>query len=64
MPNSNYYAPLDPECEEYVQFLRMIIDDDSINSPINEIMEDFENRHRVECKKCSDYGSRNIRPEM
>ena len=61
MPSSDYYAPLDPECEEYCQFLRMIINDTSINSPINEIMEDFENKHRAECKKCFDFGSQNIR---
>lgn len=57
----HYHAPLDPECPEVNAFY------ESLDDPImresgctGEFIGDFENRHRLECERCKEYGLANL----
>jgi hypothetical protein len=58
-----YHAPLDPNCPEVAEFEENLFDDpmtDAMGAPTDDIMEDFERRHRVTCPRCQEYGAANI----
>jgi len=57
-----YYAPLDPECPDVIEY-HEAFDDDPImqmSGCAGEFREDFENKHRGNCKRCQLYGAANI----
>jgi len=58
---ARWHAPLDPECPEVKEFKG------SADDPImrmsgcwGEFKQDFEARHRAQCKRCQGYGAENI----
>jgi hypothetical protein len=58
-----YHAPLDPLCIKANKFKHMVDDDPmtkAMGAPVDEIMEDFEKKHRKTCKQCQEYGLANI----
>lgn len=57
-----WYAPVDPECPEVKEWIESTLDDPILNmSGIgSELTQDFENSHRVKCKRCQEYGAANI----
>lgn len=58
-----WHAPLDPECPEYVAFMDSLYGDPmtaAMGAPVDDIMEDFERKHRSTCPRCQDYGAANI----
>lgn len=58
-----WYAPCDPECPEYSEFASALFDDpmtEAMGAPTDDIMENFEQRHRSKCKRCQEYGAANI----
>jgi hypothetical protein len=58
-----YYAPCDPECPEYSQYVDALFDDpmtEAMGAPTDDIMESFERRHRAKCERCQEYGVANI----
>ena len=57
-----YHAPLDPSCPDVQEFY-----EGHENDPISqmcgcmdEIIGSFESRHRMNCKRCQEYGAANI----
>ena len=58
-----YYAPCDPECPEYSEYYRCLVDDpmtSAMGAPVDDIMEGFERKHRATCERCREYGAENI----
>lgn len=52
--------PLDPDCPRVKQFAKAR--DDPImkmSGCWDEFLEDFSNQHRIECKRCQEYGATN-----
>jgi len=63
MSRYNYYMPCDPECPEYREYVESLLNDPmtiAMGAPTDEIMEDFEKRHRVGCNHCLEYGTANV----
>lgn len=53
--------PLDPECPEYAEFARVLLDDPmSVGAPTDDIMAAFERRHRAACSRCQEYAAANV----
>lgn len=60
---AHWHAPLDPDCPEVHKFTTALFDDpmtEALGAPTDDIMEGFENKHRVKCKHCQEYGAANI----
>lgn len=60
---ARWHAPCDPECPEYAEFCNALMDDPmthAYGAPVNDIMQDFERKHRAKCKRCQEYGAANI----
>lgn len=58
-----YHAPLDPECPDVAAFTESLFGDPmtaAMGAPTDDIMEDFERRHRRKCARCQEYGAANI----
>jgi hypothetical protein len=58
-----YYIPLDPNCPAATEYICCLVDDEmtkAMGAPVDEILEDFERRHRLKCKRCQEYGAANI----
>ncbi len=58
-----YVHPLDPECQPVAEFTKSLIDDPmtaATGAPIDDIMEGFARKHRVNCERCQRYGAANI----
>lgn len=58
-----YHAPLDPDCVEVMNYTSALFNDPmtkAMGAPVDDIMEDFEQRHRLKCKQCQEYGAANI----
>ncbi len=58
-----YHAPLDPECPQVEAFTSALFDDpmtEAMGAPTDDIMEGFERKHRVKCKRCQEFGAANI----
>jgi hypothetical protein len=58
-----WHAPVDPGCPVVSEFTRTLFDDpmtEAMGAPTDEIMEGFENKHRISCKRCQEYGAANI----
>jgi hypothetical protein len=56
-----YVYPLDPKCPVVAEFLETLFDDPTtmaMGAPIEDITEEFERRHRKQCKRCQEYGVR------
>jgi hypothetical protein len=56
------HAPLDPDCPE-VQAYHDRTDDDPLmidSGCADEFLENFERKHRAECKRCQNFGAENI----
>lgn len=61
MRGTGWYAPLDPECPEVIEFSETL--DDPITEYYgigDELMDDFERRHGSVCTRCQEYGAANI----
>jgi hypothetical protein len=59
----SYHFPLDPDCPIVAEFVSSLYDDpmtEAMGAPVDDIMEDFEHKHRVTCKRCQEYGAANI----
>ena len=50
--------PLDPECPIVVEFMESLFGDPTMamGAPVEDITEEFERRHRKQCKRCQEYG--------
>jgi hypothetical protein len=49
-----YHAPIDPECPVVAEFSSSLFDDpmtSAMGAPTDDIMEDFERRHRAKCRR-------------
>jgi hypothetical protein len=60
---AKWYAPCDPECPEYSEYVECLFGDpmtEAMGAPVDDIMEDFQRRHRLKCKHCLEYGLANI----
>lgn len=60
---ARWHAPLDPECPEVIRYRQSLYGDPlgrAMGAPLDEFWEDFENKHRRECKRCQEYGAANI----
>jgi len=58
-----FYSPLDPKCPEVRKFTEALLNDpltDAMGAPVDEILEDFEQKHRQTCEWCREYGAANI----
>src|SRR5262249_44217781 len=55
-----YVYPLDPECPVVAEFMETLFGDPmmAMGAPVEDITEEFERRHRKECKRCQEYGIR------
>ena len=56
-----WHAPLDPECPEVSNYMKM--QDDpmmQMSGCWGEFLEDFSKSHRRKCKRCQEYGAANI----
>ena len=62
MPGRWIY-PLDPECPIVQNFHSSLFDDpmtSAIGAPVDDIMEDFEKKHRSKCKRCQEFSAANV----
>jgi hypothetical protein len=52
--------PLDPQCPVVAEFMETLFGDPSMamGAPVEDIIEEFERRHRKQCKRCQEYGVR------
>lgn len=58
---SRYYAPLDPDCPDVIEFYESLDDPMTVYYGVStDLIEDFEPKHRVKCKRCQEYGAANI----
>lgn len=58
-----YHSPLDPSCPKVANFISCLFDDpmtEAMGAPTDDIVEVFERRHRVSCKRCQEFGAANI----
>jgi hypothetical protein len=56
-----YISPLDPECPVVAEFMETLFGDPTtmaMGAPVEDITEEFERRHRKQCKRCQEYGVR------
>jgi hypothetical protein len=56
-----YVYPLDPKCPVVAEFLETLFGDPTpmaMGAPVDDITEEFERRHRRQCKQCQEYGVR------
>jgi hypothetical protein len=55
-----YVYPLDPECPVVAEFMETLFGDPTMamGAPVDDITEEFERRHRKQCKRCQEYGAR------
>jgi hypothetical protein len=56
-----YVYPLDPECPVVAEFMETLFGDPTtmaMGAPVDDITEEFERRHRRQCKRCQEYGVR------
>lgn len=62
MTMAKWRHPLDPKCPAVRYFTRDLLSDPltQMGAPIDDIMEDFERRHRSVCERCRLYGLENI----
>lgn len=54
-----FYAPVDPQCPEVIAYNEALCTDPmtaAIGAPVEDIVQDFEQRHRACCKRCLEYG--------
>ena len=55
--------PCDPECPEYAAYVEALFGDpmtQAMGAPTDDIMEDFERKHRAKCQRCVAYAVANI----
>ena len=60
---AHYHAPLDPDCPQVNDFMTCLFDDpmtEAMGAPVDDIVDGFEAKHRVKCKRCQAYGAANI----
>jgi hypothetical protein len=62
MTGYKWRAPLDPECPEVEAFHRGHAEDpiSQMCGCMDDIVDDFERRHRCNCDRCQRYGALNI----
>jgi hypothetical protein len=56
-----YVYQLDPECPVVAEFMETLFGDlttMAMGAPVDDITEEFERRHRKQCKRCQEYGVR------
>ncbi len=61
--NQRYHMPVDPECPEVREYVDTLLNDPmthAMGAPVDEILEDFERKHRQHCTRCQEYGAANI----
>lgn len=57
----DWHMPLDPECPDVQHLYDMLDDPMTRYSGVgDDIMEDFERKHRVGCERCQEFGAENI----
>ncbi len=54
-----FYRPLDQNCPVVERFMSELFDD-PMTEPTDDLLRDFERKHRVKCKHCREYGAANI----
>lgn len=61
-----YVYPLDPECPVVAEFMETLFGDPTMamGAPVEDITEEFERRHRKQCKLCQEYGVRRERATL
>ena len=55
--------PLDPECPKVKAFRDGLYNDPmtkAMGAPVDDIEEGFASKHRVDCKRCQEYGAANV----
>jgi hypothetical protein len=58
-----WITPCDPECPEVAEYMESLYGDPmsiAMGAPLREIAEEWEKKHRVNCKRCQEYGAANI----
>ena len=57
-----WHTPLDPDCPTVASYFEQLNnpEDYIIGAPYDDIIDGFERRHRVTCKRCQMYGAANI----
>lgn len=58
-----WHTPCDPECPEYAEYAQALFEDpmtEAMGAPTDDIMEGFEKKHRLKCKRCQEFGAANI----
>src|SRR5262245_31594775 len=61
MKPMRYVYPLDPECPVVAEFMETLFGDPTtmaMGAPVEDITEEFERRHRKQCKRCQEYAVR------
>ena len=55
-----YVHSLDPECPVVAEFMEALFGDPTMamGAPVEDITEEFERRHRKQCKRCQEYAVR------
>jgi hypothetical protein len=54
-----YVYPLDPQCPVVAEFMEALFGEPTMamGAPVEDITEEFERRHRKQCKRCHSDGS-------
>jgi hypothetical protein len=62
MVSQRWHAPLDPECPEMIEYHERLWGDPmtAYSGVGDEIAEGWNRRHRLNCKRCQEYGVANI----
>lgn len=59
-----YHAPLDPECPAVKSQRESMYSEESRamcpGDVLDELFEDFEQKHRATCERCKQFGAANI----
>ncbi len=59
MRGFEYHTPLDPECPDE-PISRLLDDPMSQGAPLEDIIPDLEDKHRMKCGRCQEFGAANI----
>ena len=60
---TGWIAPIDPDCPKVARFHSSLYDDPmtaAMGAPTDDIENAFARRHRIECKRCAEFGLANI----
>lgn len=60
--SGRWIYPVDPDCPSVIEYHQMTDDDPimEMSGCASEFQDDFETKHRIQCKRCQEYGAANV----